>query len=69
MNKKFFLDTDEPFTFYNVSSEKNETIYPATFEIKRYFLEHANEIFNKVKPMFEKHEKDCLNILEQVKDL
>jgi hypothetical protein len=67
--QEVFLDIDEPFTFYDVPSEKNKTICPATFEIKRYFLEHANEIFNKVKPMFEKHEKDCLNILEQVKDL
>ena len=66
--KPYYLDIDEPFQFRTVSGEI-KTTYPSSFQVNHYFLEHANGIFNEVKILQEKHEKDALNILGQVKDL
>ena len=65
----FFFNIDKPLTIYSVGTEKYDTFFPTSFWMNRYFLEHANGIFNEVKTIQEKHKENCLNILEQVKDL
>ena len=65
----FFFNIDKPLTIYNLRTEKYNTFFPTSFWMNRYFLEHANGIFNEVKTIQEKHKENCSNILEQVKDL
>lgn len=64
-----FLDIDKSFTVYNTQSEKYEWYYPSSFKVNKYFLEHADGIFNEVRTMQEKHKENCSKVLEQVKDL
>lgn len=69
-NKKiWFLDIDKPTTLYHPDSEKTELYFPPSFEVNKYFLEHADGIFNEVRTMLEKHKEKCSNVLKQVKDL
>lgn len=63
------LDIDKPFTSYNPDSGKNEQYFPSSFGVNKYFLEHADGIFNEVRTMQEKHKENCSKVLEQVKDL
>ena len=63
------LDIDKPFTSYNPDSGKNESYFPSSFGVNKYFLEHADGIFNEVRTMQEKHKEKCSKVLEQVKDL
>lgn len=65
----FLLNIDKPIPYYNSQTEKYDTFYPTSFGANKCFLEHADGIFNEVRTMQEKHEKDCSNILESVKDL
>ena len=62
------LDINKPFTIYNSVSGKNDW-YSPSFGVNKYFLEHADGIFNEVKMMQEKHKEKCSNVLKQVKDL
>lgn len=62
------LDIDKPFTIYNSVSGKNDW-YSPSFGVNKYFLEHADGIFNEVRTMQEKHKENCSKVLEQVKDL
>ena len=62
------LDIDKPFSVYNSVSGKNDWYFPS-FGANKYFLEHADGIFNEVRTMQEKHKEKCSKVLEQVKDL